>query len=143
MDFYKYDPDYDFVNCVTRNSPGTAIHTPDLVQAILHTFGSYSSMSTLLARRRTTVRDTVLADPDLVELRNELREGVIDRSEEVIFLDAISGDVGSAKFVVQTLGKSRGYSTRHEHTGEDGRPIRHITSDMTPEEAAAAYADTL
>lgn len=31
----------------------------------------------------------------------------------------------------------------HEHTGPNGGPIRTITTSMTPQEAAEAYADTL
>lgn len=31
----------------------------------------------------------------------------------------------------------------HEHTGADGGPIKSITAEMTPQEAAEAYQDTL
>ena len=35
------------------------------------------------------------------------------------------------------------FTDKHEHTGPNGGPIQTIKSEMTPQEAAAAYADTL
>jgi phage terminase small subunit len=35
------------------------------------------------------------------------------------------------------------FTDKHEHTGPNGGPIQTITKNMTPQEAAAAYADTL
>jgi len=35
------------------------------------------------------------------------------------------------------------FTDKHEHTGPNGGPIQTINSEMTPQEAAAAYADTL
>ena len=41
------------------------------------------------------------------------------------------------------ISRELGLADRQEHTGPNGGPITMISSDMTPQEAAAAYAATL
>jgi len=50
-----------------------------------------------------------------------------------------AADMLNAKIIARDLG----LADRHEYTGADGGPIQTITSSMTPQEAAEAYADTL
>lgn len=142
-DEYVYDPNYDFKNCATRVVRDAGFHDEDVIQAIWHTRGNYSAMSELLARRRASVREYVLSHPSVKLVYDEVREALLDRVENNVFSQAEKGDGAQCRFVLQTLGKSRGYSTRQELTGEDGKPLRLITAEMTPEEAAEAYADTL
>lgn len=47
---------------------------------------------------------------------------------------------------IELIGKHidvKAFSERHEHTGPNGGPIRTVTTEMTPQEAAEAYAATL
>jgi phage terminase small subunit len=47
---------------------------------------------------------------------------------------------------IELIGKHvdvRAFSERHEHTGAGGGPIQTVTTAMTPQEAAEAYAATL
>lgn len=142
-DEYVYDENYDFKNCATRVVSDAGFHDEDVIQAIWHTLGNYSAMSELLARRRSSVRDYVLSHPSVKLVFDEVRESFLDRVESNVFKQADEGDASQCRFILQTLGKSRGYSTRQELTGEDGKPLRLITAEMTPEEAAEAYADSL
>ena len=51
------------------------------------------------------------------------RQTIIDMAESVVFNSVQEKDVQTAKWVLSTIGKKRGYSERHELTGEDGSPL--------------------
>jgi len=59
-----------------------------------------------------------------------------------LFNKAKGGDVSAMIFWMKTQAGFK-ESTSIEHTGPNGGPIQTINSEMTPQEAAAAYADTL
>ena len=68
--------------------------------------------------------------------------GVIKRAENIIYEQKFTGaaaDLLNANIISRELGLSE----KNEHTGPNGGPIQTITKNMTPQEAAAAYADTL
>lgn len=50
-------------------------------------------------------------------------ESLVDLAESTVLKAIRDGDVGAAKWFLQTKGKARGYTERHEHTGADGGPI--------------------
>lgn len=135
--------DYDFENCETRlNSTGPYVLS-DVIAAIHKSHANYAEMARLLGRKRSKVRDFVLGNAEAKLLFDDVREGMLDDIEGGVFAAAISGDGPSQRFVLSTIGKNRGYSTRVENTGSEGGPLRVIEETMTLEEAAEAYADTL
>ena len=115
--------EYDFENCVTRRDRYSPYHKPDVAAAIYATEGNYSKMALLLARRRGAIKDYILSNPDLFEMMVEVRESVLDEIEENVINQARRGDAQQARFVLQTIGKDRGYTTRAESTGAGGGPI--------------------
>lgn len=45
---------------------------------------------------------------------------------------------------LEKIGRHLGmFPNKHEHTGADGKPLRIVTTEMTPQEAAEAYGDTI
>lgn len=135
--------DYDFERCATRLDTFGPYDPDDVIAAIYTSHGNYAQMARLLGRRRNKVRDFVLSKPEIKEIFDEVRESLVDDVEASVFSCALAGDGPSQRFVLSTIGKNRGYSTRTETTGAEGGPVRIITDAMTLEEAAEAYADTI
>lgn len=81
-------------------------------------------MSELLGRRRNAIRDYILANIEVKDVWDEIRESLVDKVEAVHFTGALhAGDSAGQRFILSTLGKDRGYSTRQELTGSDGAPF--------------------
>lgn len=83
---------------------------------------------------RSTWNDWRESRPDLLE--------VITRVEAVIRDQKFSGaaaDLLNPNIIARDLG----LADKQEHTGPNGGPVRTVNSEMTPQEAAEAYAATL
>lgn len=111
----------------TRNTG--VITKGDMVRAMLEAEGFPRKISFLLGMPRKAVIDFIQADLELIELQQELREGTLDDVESKVLESATSGDGANGRFVLQTIGKDRGYSTRTETTGKDGEPLTEPLSD--------------
>lgn len=116
--------EYDFWNCQTRLDRTGPYNKVDVAAAILLTNGTFSKMAPLLGRHRSRIRDYVLARPDVKEIYDNVREGMIDQLELDTFESALAGDPTDRRFLLTTLGKNRGYSTRSETTGPEGGPMQ-------------------
>lgn len=115
--------EYDFTNCQTRVEHWGPYNKTDVIYAMWVAKGNWAEMSRLLGRRRRSVMDYCNAQPDLVELREELREGLVDYVETKQFEAALAGNDAAGRFLLETLGKGRGYTKRAEVTGPDGKPL--------------------
>ncbi len=115
---------YDFTNCYTKCNPGKPYNSRDVAAAIYVTKGCYSNMAKLLGRRRNGVKYFVEGNAGLRELFNETLESTIDILQSDVVDSAIKGNEQDRRFVLTTLGKGRGFSTRIENTGKDGEPIQ-------------------
>lgn len=123
------DPnEYDFINCDTRVNRNGPYRKVDVVAAIVATGGIYSQMAGLLGRRRSGIKDFVEGNPDIHAVKKDLQETLLDSVEQSQFVQAIRGDGPSGRFLLSTLAKDRGYSTRLESTGLNGAPIDHRIS---------------
>jgi len=117
--------EYDFENCDTRKNHYGPYVEADVVAALNATRANYAKMSVLLGRRRTSIRDFVLSHLDVKTIHDEIREKVLDDVETMHDDLALAGDGPSMRFILSTLGKERGYSTRIEQTGKNGGPQEH------------------
>jgi len=131
VDIHERAEDYDFENCPTRMDRHVPYHKPDVAAAIYKTGGIFAHMAYLLGRRRNRIREYVISNPDLMDMMEEVRDSAIDVIEDNVINQAVKGDAQQGRFILQTLGKDRGYSSRSETTGRDGGPIdmRHATVD--------------
>lgn len=75
------------------------------------------------------------------------RQKALDEYEEARKLALKEGSaaaaVGATSGKVKLFGLEAPAKSRHIHTGPNGGPIRTVTTEMTPQEAAEAYAATL
>lgn len=117
--------DYDFENCETRLNKFGPFNKIDVLFAAAATLGSLQEMAELLGRRRNSVKEYLTANPDVREYVEDVKEGSVDKLESAEIRNALAGDPTSRRFILQTLGKNRGYTTRTEQTGKDGGPIDH------------------
>jgi hypothetical protein len=121
------DPaNYDFEGCETRLDPMGPYNPVDVVAAIMMTAGNFAKMAVLLGRNRTRVRDFVLRKPEVKLVYDEVKESILDDIEESVIMSALNGDPADRRFVLTTLGKHRGFTTRVENTGVDGAPMQVI-----------------
>lgn len=131
---------YDFSDCWTRTHPHASYEERDIVAALLHAQGNYSKMAVLLGRSRRSVENHVQRDINLRDLRDDIRNTILDAIEEGYLIDAVNGDSQARRFFLQTLGKDRGYVVRSETSGKDGGPIHlqsRIDATKLSEEALA------
>lgn len=119
----EFAEDFDFGSCFTRMYPNQPINITDLAVALRYARGSYALAARLLARSRTSVVHATEKNEVLLAFRNEMVDGVLDHAEFHMFRRAEEGHEKSGRFILTTLGKDRGYTTRQENTGKDGTPI--------------------
>lgn len=105
------------------------LSTPEqAIAAIAGTGGIKANIATRLGVSRWTF-DNYLKKWASVRLAyDEECERVTDRAETVLIQAINEGDVDSAKWYLKHKGKARGYTERVEMTGENGGPVRHITT---------------
>jgi hypothetical protein len=116
---------YDFTKCETRNNGKGPYFKKDVIAAAIYTGGVYAEMARLLGRSRGRVKEYVEGNPDVADVLDEVRESALDYLEQGVVVSALMGDQQDRRFVLQTLGKNRGFTTRSEHTGKDGEAIEH------------------
>jgi hypothetical protein len=96
-----------------------------------------------LGRCRTWISKKVNNKGHLSELYQEGREIRVDNAENMLDKLIEDGDVNAVRFTLSTLGKRRGYGKSIEITGDASKPITLIAKEMSPEEAAKLYQETL
>lgn len=99
----------------------------EVYEALIRNKGNLAATMRDLGCRRQVLNDIINSTPAISVLRDELREAMVDKGEENIFADVERGDQVASRFVVQTLGKKRGWATAVEGTGKDGAITVEIT----------------
>ena len=100
----------------------------EIQEALTRCRGNKSAVARELGIRRTNLVDRINSHPELILHAGELVDEVIDRAEQNVFEGVFDGaDVvrqdQASRYILSTLGKNRGYSTRQEATGANGAPI--------------------
>lgn len=72
-----------------------------------------------------TIHARIKNSPEVKAVHESERGYVVDVAELKMYDAVIGGDPGMIKFVLQTLGKDRGYAERSEHVvkGDEEHPI--------------------
>lgn len=120
---------YDFENCESslfRALPPIEI---DVYAALMKARGNLTNAARLLGRPRRVLTDFMTTLPELYQVLDEIRHQRLDAIEERVLDAAEAGSPSEAKFILTTLGKDRGYTTRIENTGKDGAPLDRVVRD--------------
>ena len=95
-------------------------------EALLKANGVYTVAAKLLDCDRRTVARFVDRNQDLLDDIEEARSRIVDLAENKLFNEINEGNLTAVIFALKTLGKSRGYIERAEHTGADGGPLHDL-----------------
>lgn len=126
--------EYDFDKCWTKTHPDEHYDSEDAAAALIVGNGILARGARLLGRPRSSFANFVQRNTQLSTLRDDILEEALDYVEEQQIAAAkgrpvmerdpesgemrpILGDLASGRFLLTTLGKHRGYSTRVEHAG--------------------------
>lgn len=115
---------YNFEACWTRNHPDDPIRKIDLVAALYFTRSNLYKCALLLRRTRKHLTAYLERNIDLQEVRFEILDGTLDQLESDVITSALAGDGQDRRFVLSTLGKDRGFSTRAQVTGPNDGPVQ-------------------
>lgn len=80
---------------------------------------------------------------ELRKMIADAEEGLLDRAENKLQELVEKGDFKAVKFYLERQGRKRGYGNTLEITGDKNKPLHLVKSEMSVEEAAQAYSDTL
>ena len=120
---------YDLDNCFTVRNDERAINALDLAVAILRYEGNLSGVAKQLAKPRRRIEAFIMNHVNLRDLFDDVEAEFLDDIEFKLRDTAKLGDPGVIKFFLTTKGKSRGFTTRSEVGGNDGKPIEVDVND--------------
>lgn len=123
--------DFSFLDCYTFSNPGSPIRETDLVHAIRFTHANYAHIGRLLNRRRQAVYDAINTNAVVREIFLEVRQTMLDDLESGIFVSAMEGHKDDRRFVLSTIGKDRGYTTKQQIAGNNDGPIQISNYDLS------------
>lgn len=116
---------YDFENCLTRQDVSGPYDKEDVVAALLMSRGAVGEAALLLGRSRSNLISWLAQHPDVQAIVYDYRQAQLDIVERTTIEHAvIFGEGPDRRFLLQTIGKDRGYSSRVEATGKDGGPVK-------------------
>lgn len=134
---------YDFPTCRTAIDPIGPIYEIDVYAALKFTKGNMGKAAALLNRARDSLQRWLKHNPELYRVVVEAEETALDDAEELVRNQALAGDPAQLRFLLQTKGKNRGYSTRQENTGKDGANLdfARIASDRISDDRMLEIAE--
>jgi len=106
---------------IANDKPGEK----EIIAAIKGSAGIVSTIARRLDVVWHTAESYIQKYPKALEAFSAEREGVLDMAEAAIFTAIKQGDTGSAKWILSTIGRKRGFTEKQEIglVGEDGGPV--------------------
>lgn len=100
-------------------APTPAVSASQIWDALTASHGNISGAGRALGIARNKLRLKIDSTPELLVLLDDLRESIVDRAEQNKFLEVLNSDPGASSFILQTLGRNRGYATSASGTSKD------------------------
>lgn len=82
--------------------------------------GNISKTAAELGVARNYIKRRIDGSVDLQVFLDDIRESLVDRAEDNVFADVEKNDPGASRFVLATLGKTRGWAQGVAGLGKDG-----------------------
>lgn len=115
--------EYDLPKCMSVVEKDGPLYELDVAVALLRSEGNLTKAACILRRSRRVVDGFVSRNLALSDLLLDIKGMFLDKVEEQSRLLAAAGDGSMVRFVLSTLGKERGYTTRAEVSGKDGEAL--------------------
>jgi hypothetical protein len=109
---------------------GLRLNTTAVAEALRKTHGNYRLAAMRLRCSRMGLYRVVAKNPDLQEIIQQERDGVVDVAESKLGEAVERGEAWAIMFTLKTIGKYRGYSERSE------RVVKKSVLPYTKEEMA-------
>jgi len=102
-----------------------------VIEAIKGSAGIVSTIAKRLGVEWHTANERIQKYPETLKAFADEREGILDMAEATILTAIKSGDTGSAKWLLSTIGKKRGFSEKLEVQidGEISTPVKFVFVD--------------
>jgi|DEB0MinimDraft_3_1074331.scaffolds.fasta_scaffold38350_2 hypothetical protein len=96
----------------------------EVADAIIETKGFITYTAKKLGCDRKTVYRYIERYDICQQAVTDARAGFLDMAEMTLHNKILDGDVTATIFALKTIGKERGYTERHEHSGADGNSLK-------------------
>jgi hypothetical protein len=103
-----------------------------IITAIRDSRGLIAVAARKLGVSRRTIYNRMEKSEEIREALDEARDFVLDVGQAKLYQAVEAGESWAVQYLLNTLGKERGFTTRAEVTGKGGGPIQ--VQDMTDEE---------
>jgi hypothetical protein len=116
-----------------QKEPHRKFQNAEIIEALTETRGNLTEAAKFLVRKtgltctRAHLKMRTESDPELLGYMDDLRQELLDRAEDNIFMGVFSGDKKDSMFILRTLGKERGYVPKEE-----------VDASLSPETIVAA-----
>lgn len=124
--------------------PSHAHITPEqIVKTYINCRCNKTATAEALGMSRQNLYFKIDGNEELKKMIASAQESLIDKAEDKLQELVEKGDFQAVKFYLERIGRKRGYGNTLEITGDKNKPLHLIKSEMSVEEAAQVYADTL
>ena len=113
---------------MSRKKSFEAFGEEKVIDALTQSRGCVTRAAQIVGVHRRTVTRWLAANPKLREIVEDSRDQLIDTAEHNLFEAAEKGDLAACRFILTTLGKARGYSTRKEIEPPRERSVEELSS---------------
>ena len=112
-----------------QQKPLLVLDEKKVIETLTAAHGNVSLASQKLGVNRRTIHRHMKKNPALRQVVEDCREQMLDKAEGNIFEAAEKGDLAACRFILTTLGKARGYSTRKEIEPPRERSVEELSSN--------------
>lgn len=105
-----------------------------LLELIAKSSGIIAPIARACDASRVSVYHWINGDPELSQALKDAREDMLDVIESKYFKNALDGNIRCQEFILQTLGKDRGYSMYTKVDADIKSESEIKLSPLTPEE---------
>jgi hypothetical protein len=118
-----------------EGSKATTVTASDIYEALVESEGNISRAAAKLGVSRSWVQKKIDTNVTLLAMLQDRREAVVDQAETNVFADVYKNDPTANRFVLQSIGKERGWSSGVGGTGKNGEIVVVINKLGTPDGA--------
>jgi hypothetical protein len=107
---------------------GGEVSNGDIFDALERSRGNIGAAARELGVRRALVASRIDKEPELASLIEDFRQSTVDTAEDNVHKDVEKGDPTASRFILQSIGKDRGYTIGVSGQGKGGAIVVELRS---------------